>query len=84
MRWLGMIAGVVTLAAAVFNIVVFSRLKVDFGGFATVGLSTAAFMAFTIALGFVTVRLMLRRDEDDEGQPDPSEDEGMTRAKPKG
>lgn len=66
MRWLGMIAALATLAAAVFNIIVFSRLKLDFGGFATVGLATAAFMAFTVGLGIVTVRMMQRREEEAE------------------
>lgn len=58
-----MIAAIATIGAAVFGISVFSKLGVGFGGFAAVGLGTAAFMAFTIAFGIVTVRMMQRREE---------------------
>lgn len=58
-----MAAAVATLGAAVFGIIVFSKLGVDFGGFATVGLGAAAFMAFTVLFGIVTVRMMQRRED---------------------
>lgn len=71
MRWLGIAAAFGAILAAVMNTIWFTRHGISFGAFLSVVagpalLGTAGFMAFTLLLGFVTVRLMLRRDE--EGQ----------------
>lgn len=70
MRWLGITAAVGAILAAVLNTIWFTRHGIGFGAFLSIAgpavLSTVGFMAFTVLLGIVTVRMMLRRDAEDE------------------
>lgn len=70
MRLLGMAAAVAVILAAVLNTIWFTRQGIGFGAFLSLSgptvLGTTAFMAFTVLLGIVTMRMMLRRDAEDE------------------
>lgn len=70
MRALGMAAAVLTLAAAVLNIVWFTRHGFSFGSFFSLTwpavIFAGAFMAGAIVLGIVSVRVMLRADAEAE------------------
>lgn len=70
MRALGMAAAVLTLGAAVLNIIWFTRHGFSLGTFFTVAwpavVGAGAFMVLAIALGVVSVRVMLRADAESE------------------
>ncbi|MBO8142064.1 MAG: hypothetical protein H0Z37_07790 [Firmicutes bacterium] len=66
MRWLGTLAAVLTLAAVVANSVWFMRRGLGFGGFLSLAwpaaLAALGIVAGALALGFASVRLMLRKE----------------------
>lgn len=74
MRVLGMAAAFLTVAAAVLNVIWFLRQGFSFGTFVSVtwpaALGALGFMAGAVLLGIVSVRLMLRADEEAEQHAD--------------
>ena len=77
MRWLGMTAAILTLIAVVMNSIWFIRRGLGLGGFLSLAwpaaLATFGVVAFALALGFFSVRAMLRARQAEEGANNGSE-----------
>jgi len=70
MRWLGMAAAFMTLAAVILNTIWFTRQGLSLGSFLALtwpaALGAFGVLAGAMILGFVSVRLMLRADAESE------------------
>ncbi len=70
MRWLGMAAAFMTLAAVILNTIWFTRQGLSLGSFLALtwpaALGAFGVLAGAMVLGFVSVRLMLRADAESE------------------